>query len=309
MSYTTPLLCLEISNLILLNWRIIINLNLFFLKNNSCGALVPAVPAYQPDNNEYLTTINSIIDASDDPNIASEEGVTRSLSTNNARFLTQKNSDVENFKLTHSFSIIDPRNMVNGTIYDEPYVIVGRDAILQTTLAHSSFDPARINAQLEKMREKGEFKLKLNHIDDNEKTINGDNKKLLSGYDPEIDLFVIRNFKPELLNDKTEGEQLLFVKEQRAKAILAGKLHIQNNENLPQKTYYREKYSKDINNDFKLELLKKYKSAIAKNDDATNKPYYNIFDFSIDHFEKKIETSSISTMMLKINIYTFCTIY
>lgn len=201
---------------------------------------------------------------------------------------TPKLATYKIFLTNHGASInIDPRNMVKGTVYDEPYVIVGRDAILQATLAHSISDPALIDAQLEKMHTNGELKLRLNHID-NESTINGDNKDLLFGYDPEVDLFIIRHFKPELLNDKTEDEQLLFVKEQRAKAILAGKLHIQNKENLPQSTYYRQKYLEDFNDAFKLELLKKYKSAIAKNDDdATNKPYYSIFDITINRLEKK----------------------
>lgn len=204
---------------------------------------------------------------------------------------TPKLATYKIFLTNHGASInIDPRNMVKGTSYDEPYVIVGRDAILQATLAHSISDPAFIDAQLEKMHTNGELKLRLNHID-NESTINGNDKELLSGYDPEIDLFIIRNFKPKLLNDKTKDEQLLFVKEQRAKAILAGKLHIQNKENLLQSNYYRQTYLKDFdgsNNAFRLELLKKYKSAIAKNDDdATNKPYYSIFDITINRLEKK----------------------
>ncbi len=66
----------------------------------------------------------------------------------------------------------------NGKIY----VLVGRDAVMQTTLRHNYLDSERVNAFVETLEKDGEFTLRF--ADEGSEIIQ-------LGYDPQIDLMLL----------------------------------------------------------------------------------------------------------------------
>ncbi|MGL4251130.1 MAG: hypothetical protein ACRCR1_10995 [Aeromonas sp.] len=119
-------------------------------------------------------------------------------------------------ELIRTFSIIDGGNMLTGQREDStPYVLVGRDALLQTTLYHSRMDKERIDTKLESMESNGGFNLQLK-----KKIFRNTTYFEQKGYDTEVDLILLEaaNLLPPDLDTK---QRHAFAKAARAKAELA----------------------------------------------------------------------------------------
>lgn len=136
----------------------------------------------------------------------------------NESMLSQANTfaEAQGRELIPTFSIIDGGNMLTGQRADgTPYALIGRDALLQTTLHHSRLDSERIAALQEKMERDGEFRLKLN-----EEEWLGSPYTFQKGHDTEVDLILLEaaNLLPQGLD---EPQRHAFAKTARAKAELA----------------------------------------------------------------------------------------
>nr|WP_253265120.1 hypothetical protein [Aeromonas sp. 2692-1] len=132
--------------------------------------------------------------------------------------LSQANTfaEAQGRELIPTFSIIDGGNMLTGQRADgTPYALIGRDALLQTTLHHSRLDSERIAALQEKMERDGEFRLHLN-----EEEWLGSPYTFQKGHDTEVDLILLEaaNLLPQGLN---EPQRHAFARTARAKAELA----------------------------------------------------------------------------------------
>ncbi|WP_265422720.1 hypothetical protein [Aeromonas salmonicida] len=136
----------------------------------------------------------------------------------NDSMLSQANTfaEAQGSELIPTFSIIDGGNMLTGQRADGiPYALIGRDALLQTTLHHSRLDSERIAALQEKMERDGEFRLHLN-----EEEWLGSPYTFQKGHDTEVDLILLEaaNLLPQGLD---EPQRHAFAKTARAKAELA----------------------------------------------------------------------------------------
>ncbi|MDM5148987.1 hypothetical protein [Aeromonas salmonicida] len=119
-------------------------------------------------------------------------------------------------ELIPTFSIIDGGNMLTGQRPDgTPYALIGRDALLQTTLHHSRLDSERIATRQQKMERDGEFRLQL----DEEEWL-GSPYTFQKGHDTEVDLILLEaaNLLPQGLD---EQQRHAFARTARAKAELA----------------------------------------------------------------------------------------
>ncbi|MDM5062122.1 hypothetical protein OB934_04770 [Aeromonas salmonicida] len=136
----------------------------------------------------------------------------------NDSMLSQANTfaEAQGSELIPTFSIIDGGNMLTGQRADgTPYALIGRDALLQTTLHHSRLDRERIATRQETMERDGEFRLHLN-----EEEWLGSPYTFQKGHDTEVDLILLEaaNLLPRDLNAE---QRHAFAKTARAKAELA----------------------------------------------------------------------------------------
>ncbi|WOX51426.1 hypothetical protein R2E40_16725 [Aeromonas sp. CD] len=136
----------------------------------------------------------------------------------NESMLSQANTfaEAQGRELIPTFSIIDGGNMLTGQRADgTPYALIGRDALLQTTLHHSRLDSERIATQQEKMERDGEFRLQLS-----EEEWLGSPYTFQKGHDTEVDLILLEaaNLLPQGLD---EPQRRAFARTARAKAELA----------------------------------------------------------------------------------------
>ncbi|WP_257982280.1 hypothetical protein, partial [Aeromonas salmonicida] len=119
-------------------------------------------------------------------------------------------------ELIPTFSIIDGGNMLTGQRADgTPYALIGRDALLQTTLHHSRLDRERIATRQESMERDGDFRLQLI-----EREWLGSPHTVQNGHDTEIDLILLEaaNLLPR---DLDEPQRHAYARTARAKAELA----------------------------------------------------------------------------------------
>ncbi|MEN9583906.1 MAG: hypothetical protein RLZZ616_912, partial [Pseudomonadota bacterium] len=136
----------------------------------------------------------------------------------NESMLSQANTfaEAQGRELIPTFSIIDGGNMLTGQRADgTPYALIGRDALLQTTLHHSRLDRERIATLQESMERDGSFHLQLD-----EQEWLGRPHTVQNGHDPEIDLILLEaaNLLPQGLD---EQQRHAFARTARAKAELA----------------------------------------------------------------------------------------
>jgi hypothetical protein len=122
---------------------------------------------------------------------------------------------VKKYKLdmVKTLSVIDGGNMLTGRRANgKIYALVGRDAVMQTTLRHNYLDSERVAAKVEEMQNNGEFTLSLADEGPN---------IFRRGYDPQIDLMLLEasGLLPEYLDYPS---RLLLAKSVRAKIDLAG---------------------------------------------------------------------------------------
>lgn len=118
--------------------------------------------------------------------------------------------------MVKTFSVIDGGNMLTGLRANgTPYVLIGRDAVLQTTLVQGYLDQERIAKRLADMHAGTDFSLTLKA-----KTTDwGYSYYEHHGHDPNVDLMLLDTAKivPEGLS---EAERLEFAKLARARANL-----------------------------------------------------------------------------------------
>ncbi|MDF2413624.1 hypothetical protein [Aeromonas sp. 1HA1] len=136
----------------------------------------------------------------------------------NESMLSQANTfaEAQGRELIPTFSIIDGGNMLTGQRADgTPYALIGRDALLQTTLHHSRLDRERIATRQESMERDGRFHLQLD-----EQEWLGSPYTFQKGHDTEVDLILLEaaNLLPQGLD---EQQRHAFARTARAKAELA----------------------------------------------------------------------------------------
>ncbi|HHQ4705664.1 TPA: hypothetical protein ACSP3G_004128 [Aeromonas hydrophila] len=183
------------------------------------GALIFRPQAPLADKDSYHAFVTALTEQSPE---AEQEGH-HSLGSQDSQglddyMLSQANTfaEAQGRELIPTFSIIDGGNMLTGQRSDgTPYALIGRDALLQTTLHHSRLDSERIAALQEKMERDGEFRLKLN-----EEEWLGSPYTFQKGHDTEVDLILLEaaNLLPQGLD---EPQRHAFAKTARAKAELA----------------------------------------------------------------------------------------
>lgn len=183
------------------------------------GTLIFRPQAPLADKDSYHAFVTALTEQSPE---AEQEGH-HSLGSQDSQglddyMLSQANTfaEAQGRELIPTFSIIDGGNMLTGQRSDgTPYALIGRDALLQTTLHHSRLDSERIAALQEKMERDGEFRLKLN-----EEEWLGSPYTFQKGHDTEVDLILLEaaNLLPQGLD---EPQRHAFAKTARAKAELA----------------------------------------------------------------------------------------
>ncbi|MDA5524192.1 hypothetical protein [Yersinia kristensenii] len=117
-----------------------------------------------------------------------------------------------NLDMVKTLSVIDGGNMLTGRRANgKIYALVGRDAVIQTTLRHNYLDSERVAAEVEAMQNNGEFTLSL---------ASEESSIFRRGFDPQIDLMLLEasGLLPEHLNYPS---RLLLAKTVRAKLELA----------------------------------------------------------------------------------------
>ncbi|MFE8726309.1 hypothetical protein [Aeromonas hydrophila] len=183
------------------------------------GALIFRPRAPLANKGRYHTFVTALTEQSPE---AEQEGH-HSLGSQDSQglddyMLSQANSfaEAQGRELIPTFSIIDGGNMLTGQRADgTPYALIGRDALLQTTLHHSRLDRERIAALQEKMERDGEFRLQLS-----EEEWLGSPYTFQKGHDTEVDLILLEaaNLLPQGLD---EPQRHAFARTARAKAELA----------------------------------------------------------------------------------------
>lgn len=183
------------------------------------GALIFRPRAPLADKDSYHAFVTALTEQSPE---AEQEGH-HSLGSQDSQglddyMLSQANTfaEAQGRELIPTFSIIDGGNMLTGQRADgTPYALIGRDALLQTTLHHSRLDSERIAALQEKMERDGEFRLQLS-----EEEWLGSPYTFQKGHDTEVDLILLEaaNLLPQGLD---EPQRHAFAKTARAKAELA----------------------------------------------------------------------------------------
>lgn len=139
------------------------------------------------------------------------QGLTDGMLAQADRFASEQGHE-----LLPTFSIIDGGNMLTGQRADgTPYALIGRDALLQTTLHHSRLDRERIATRQETMERDGDFRLQLI-----EREWLGSPHTVQNGHDPEIDLILLEaaNLLPR---DLSAEQRHAYARSARAKAELA----------------------------------------------------------------------------------------
>ncbi|EIM1707609.1 hypothetical protein JFQ88_001427 [Aeromonas dhakensis] len=183
------------------------------------GALVFRPQAPLADKGRYHAFVTALTEQSPE---AEQEGH-HSLGSQDSQglddyMLSQANSfaEAQGRELIPTFSIIDGGNMLTGQRPDgTPYALIGRDALLQTTLHHSRLDSERIATRQQKMESDGEFRLQLS-----EEEWLGSPHTFQKGHDTEVDLILLEaaNLLPQGLD---EPQRHAFARTARAKAELA----------------------------------------------------------------------------------------
>lgn len=183
------------------------------------GALVFRPRAPLADKGRYHAFVTALTEQSPE---AEQEGH-HSLGSQDSQglddyMLSQANSfaEAQGHELIPTFSIIDGGNMLTGQRPDgTPYALIGRDALLQTTLHHSRLDSERIATRQQKMERDGEFRLQLS-----EEEWLGSPHTFQKGHDTEVDLILLEaaNLLPQGLD---EPQRHAFARTARAKAELA----------------------------------------------------------------------------------------
>ncbi|TNI57489.1 hypothetical protein [Aeromonas dhakensis] len=183
------------------------------------GALVFRPQAPLADKGRYHAFVTALTEQSPE---AEQEGH-HSLGSQDSQglddyMLSQANSfaEAQGRELIPTFSIIDGGNMLTGQRPDgTPYALIGRDALLQTTLHHSRLDSERIATRQQKMERDGEFRLQLS-----EEEWLGIPHTFQKGHDTEVDLILLEaaNLLPQGLD---EPQRHAFARTARAKAELA----------------------------------------------------------------------------------------
>lgn len=183
------------------------------------GALIFRPRAPLADKDSYHAFVTALTEQSPE---AEQEGH-HSLGSQASQglddyMLSQANTfaEAQGRELIPTFSIIDGGNMLTGQRADgTPYALIGRDALLQTTLHHSRLDSERIAALQEKMERDGEFRLQLS-----EEEWLGSPYTFQKGHDTEVDLILLEaaNLLPQGLD---EPQRHAFARTARAKAELA----------------------------------------------------------------------------------------
>ncbi|BEJ48469.1 hypothetical protein Ri1_10680 [Aeromonas dhakensis] len=183
------------------------------------GALVFRPQAPLADKGRYHAFVTALTEQSPE---AEQEGH-HSLGSQDSQglddyMLSQANSfaEAQGRELIPTFSIIDGGNMLTGQRPDgTPYALIGRDALLQTTLHHSRLDSERIATRQQKMERDGEFRLQLS-----EEEWLGSPHIFQKGHDTEVDLILLEaaSLLPQGLD---EPQRHAFAKTARAKAELA----------------------------------------------------------------------------------------
>ncbi len=103
-----------------------------------------------------------------------------------------------------------------------PYALIGRDALLQTTLHHSRLDSERIAALQEKMERDGEFRLHLN-----EEEWLGSHYTFQKGHDTEVDLILLEaaNLLPQGLDEPQRHAFARTARQGRARQVRSGRVN------------------------------------------------------------------------------------
>ncbi|WP_270831636.1 hypothetical protein [Aeromonas sp. QDB03] len=183
------------------------------------GALIFRPRAPLADKDSYHAFVTALTEQSPEAEQEGHHSLGSQASQGlNESMLSQANTfaEAQGRELIPTFSIIDGGNMLTGQRADgTPYALIGRDALLQTTLHHSRLDSERIAALQEKMERDGEFRLKLN-----EEEWLGSPYTFQKGHDTEVDLILLEaaNLLPQGLD---EPQRHAFAKTARAKAELA----------------------------------------------------------------------------------------
>lgn len=183
------------------------------------GALVFRPQAPLADKGRYHAFVTALTEQSPEAEQEGHHSLGSQASQGlNDSMLSQANSfaEAQGRELIPTFSIIDGGNMLTGQRPDgTPYALIGRDALLQTTLHHSRLDSERIATRQQKMERDGEFRLQLS-----EEEWLGSPHTFQKGHDTEVDLILLEaaNLLPQGLD---EPQRHAFAKTARAKAELA----------------------------------------------------------------------------------------
>lgn len=180
-------------------------------------AFQPQKPVTEEEMSQYWTFITAL----DADILGAEEEGHHSVGNKDAQGQTAERMDPannlvvsRNLKMIKTLSVIDGGNMLTGRRADgKPYVLIGRDAVLQTTLRHNYLDRERVAARVEAMQADGLFTLVLE--DEGE-----DYGVFREGFDAEIDLILLEaaDLVPQGLD---RPARLAFARSTRAKAELA----------------------------------------------------------------------------------------
>lgn len=197
-----------------------------WLSSDGFFAFQPQIPLVNKARYHHFVTALDL-------NIAgAEEEGHHSLGDNDSQGLYQEILNKANnlvssrgLQMFKTLSVIDGGNMLTGQRADgQPYVLVGRDAVLQTTLVHNYLDKERIAVRLETMQINDRFKLKLVTQPDirykEEQCDFACSHIVQEGYDPEIDLILLE--AAGLVPQGLRGlDRLVFAQFARAKSHLA----------------------------------------------------------------------------------------
>ncbi|HDX8365474.1 TPA: hypothetical protein RQN08_000682 [Aeromonas dhakensis] len=183
------------------------------------GALVFRPQAPLADKGRYHAFVTALTEQSPEAEQEGHHSLGNQASQGlNESMLSQANSfaEAQGRELIPTFSIIDGGNMLTGQRPDgAPYALIGRDALLQTTLHHSRLDSERIATRQQKMERDGEFRLQLS-----EEEWLGSPHTFQKGHDTEVDLILLEaaNLLPQGLDEPLRHA---FARTARAKAELA----------------------------------------------------------------------------------------
>ncbi|MGN2123668.1 hypothetical protein ACKFBN_16005 [Yersinia enterocolitica] len=177
-----------------------------------------------------------------------------------ARHLAKK----YNLAMYKTLSVIDGGNMLTGRRANgKIYVLVGRDAVMQTTLRHNYLDSERVNAFVETLEKDGEFTLRF--ADEGSEIIQ-------LGYDPQIDLMLLEAAGQEPLHldypDRLQLAKVVRAKVELAKIMgrlesipdIGDELNLSSAQIAAVKHRYREAYEgNNLPKDFDERIIRSYK--------------------------------------------------